>query len=593
MNIMKKQLHLLIFLMMFSLMVSSQTLVNEDFSGGNMPPAGWTIDAHAANWSNVTTQNAGGTAPEARFFYSPSFNEASRLISPEINTNGFTSLTLSFRHFLDDYSGTAYSLGVATRASNGPWNNAWTVSPTGDIGPELKVIEITTNDVGSANFQFCIFFNGNSYNLDNWFIDEIQLMVSVDNDAAMATIDVPRFSEGVNVPVNGAFLNMGLDPVITCDIYYQIDDGTPVMESLSGMNLGLGDSQNFTFEDPLNLEPGDYMMKMWTANVNGAGPDENPANDTATLDLHVASQSVARRPLFEEFTSSTCGPCASFNSGTFNPFVEDHGDEITLVKYQMDWPGSGDPYYTDEGGVRRQYYGVSYVPDLYTDGMQTPTNSGGVNNAFNNSMDEPAFMDLSAYHVIEGDNITVHLDIMSHIGGEAVAYIVVFENVTTGNTGSNGETEFHHVMMKMIPDANGTVVNLVDGEVTSVEGSADMSLTFVEEMDDLGVAVIVQEASSKMIFQSAYSVESMVGLGEGNKTDELIAYPNPSSGLVKLSRTLEDVDITVMNVYGQKITGITGYSGNVIDLGDLGTGNYILRMDGPGLHEVKAISIIK
>jgi len=124
---MKKSLHLLVFLLMFSLIVSSQRLITEDFSDGNMPPTGWTIDAHSANWSNVATVNAGGTAPEAKFFYSPSFNDVSRLISPIINTNGYTSLTLSCRHFLDDYSGTAYSLGVATRASGGPWNDAWTV----------------------------------------------------------------------------------------------------------------------------------------------------------------------------------------------------------------------------------------------------------------------------------------------------------------------------------------------------------------------------------------------------------------------------------------------------------------------------------
>jgi hypothetical protein len=590
---MKKQLHLLIFLLMFSLMVSSQTLVIEDFSGGNMPPAGWTIDAHSANWSNVATTNAGGTSPEARFFYSPSFNDISRLISPVINTDGFTSLTLTFRHFLDDYSGNAYSLGVATRASSGPWNVAWTVSPTGDIGPELKVIQITTSDVGSADFEFCIFFDGNSYNLDNWYIDDIELSVTVDRDIALAKMDIPRFSEGDTLDVTGTLLNMGLDPVVSFDIYYQIDDGNPVMQNYPGNNIPLGETYDFTFDDPLNLDPGNYIIKMWTANANGAGPDDNPANDTATLDLHVASMAVDRRPLFEEFTSSTCGPCANFNSNTFNPFVEVHGDEITLVKYQMSWPQSGDPYYTEEGGVRRQYYGVSYVPDLYTDGMQTPTTSSGVNNAFNSSMESRAFMDLYAYHVIDGDMVTVNLDIMSYIGGEVVAYIVVFENITTGNVGSNGETEFHHVMMKMIPDAEGTSVTLTDGETTSLEGSADMSTTFVEEMDDLGVAVFVQEATSKMIFQSAYSVESMVGLGESHRSSDLNIYPNPSNGMVRFSKMIENTDIYVFNAYGQKITSIAGFNGNVIDFTDLPSGNYILRLEGAGMHEVKTISIIR
>ncbi len=590
---MKRRLHLLVFLLMFSLAGSSQKLLTEDFSGGSMPPIGWTIDLHSSNWSVVATENAGGTSPEARFYYNPSFNEASRLISPEINTNGYTSLTLSFKHFLDDYSGSGYSLGVATRAANGPWTNVWTVSPTGNLGPELKVLELATNDVGSATFQFCIFFSGNSYNLDNWYIDDIELNASVSNDIALAKISVPRYSDGQFVEVAGTMLNMGLDNINSFDIYYQIDEAEPEMQSFSGMNLSLGGSYDFSFTYFLFLDPGNYTMKMWTANANGNGPDENPGNDTATLDLHIASQSVARKPLFEEFTSSTCSPCASFNQGTFNAFTELHADEITLVKYQMSWPSPGDPYYTEEGNTRRQYYGVSFVPDLYTDGMQTATNSTGVNNAFNNSMDNAAFMDLSAYHVIDGDNIFEHLDIMSHIGGEVVAYIVVFEYVTTGNVASNGETEFHHVMMKMIPDGAGTTVTLTDGETTSIEGSADMSLTFVEEMDDLGVAVFVQEAGSRMIFQSAYSVESNVGIGDGESKSKLMVYPNPSNGIVRFSQEVVKADLSVYNIYGQELVRINSFSGNVVDLTDLPAGNYILRLEGNELHQVNALSIVK
>ena len=590
---MKRKLHLAVFLIMFSFMVSAQSLINEDFSGGNMPPSGWTIDAHSANWANVTTVNAGGYSPEARFFYSPSFVALSSLISPVINTEGYNSLTLAFRHFLDDYAGSGYHLGVATRSGGGPWADVWSVYPTGNIGPEQKVLEIANSDVGAADFQFCIYFDGDSYNLDNWYIDDINLTVSVNNDIAMTKIDVPRFSIGYDLSVSGNMINMGLESITSFDIYYEIGDYGAVIQNFSGMNLSLGDNYNFTFTDHLNLDPGDYMIRMWTANANGNGPDDVPSNDTSYLDLHVASSFVGRRPLFEEFTSSTCNPCASFNLGTFNAFTEEHSDEITLVKYQMNWPGNGDPYYTEEGGARRLYYGVSYVPDLYTDGMQTTTNSSGVNNAFNNSMATPAFMDLSAYHVIDGNNVFAHLDIMPYIGGDVVVYIVVFEYVTTGNVATNGETEFHHVMMKMIPDADGTSLTLHDGELVSVEGNADMSQTFVEEMDDLGVAVFVQEASSKMIFQSGYSNESMVGTGNLQGKDDIKVYPNPSDGMIRFSRVVENAEISVLNMVGQKITGIKEFSGNVLDLTDLPAGNYFLRIEGNKIHQVKAISIIK
>ena len=590
---MKKKLHLAAFLIMFSVMVSAQSLLTEDFSDGTMPPSGWTIDAHSANWYNESTHNAGGTAPEALFYYAPSFVDVSRLISPVLNTEGYTSLTLSFNHFLDDYAGTGYSLGVATRSAGGSWNDVWTVSPTGNIGPVLKVLEISNSDVGADDFQFCIYFDGDSYNLDFWYIDDINLTVSVNDDIALTNIDIPRFSLGFDLDVSGSVLNMGLDNITSFDIYYQIGDDEPVMQNFSTMNLSLGDSYDFTCTDQLDLNPGDYMIRMWTANANGKGPDEVPSNDTSLLDLHVASTFVGRRPLFEEFTSSTCNPCATFNLNTFNDFCEQHADEITLVKYQMYWPTPGDPYYTEEGGVRKDFYGVGYVPDLYTDGMQTPTTSPGINNALNNSLLTPAFMNLSASHVIEGTNITVHMDIMPYISGEVVVYIVVFEYVTTGNVMTNGETEFHHVMMKMLPDAYGTTVNLTDGVDTGLEYSADMSSTNVEEMDDLGVAIFVQEASSKILFQSVYSTPSMVGIGDVPDQKELNVYPNPSNGMIRFSNTIEKADISVLNIMGQKITGISGYSGNVIDLTDLPAGNYFLQIEGNDLHTVKAVSIIK
>jgi hypothetical protein len=297
--------------------------------------------------------------------------------------------------------------------------------------------------------------------------------------------------------------------------------------------------------------------------------------------------------MFEEFTSSTCPPCATFNTNVFTPFAAAHNDEMSYVKYQMYWPSPGDPYYTPEGGVRQEYYGVSGVPNLFTDGMQTSTTSAGVNNAFSNSLDSPAFMDLSVYHAIDGDSVFVNLDIIPHISGELVAYIIVFENITTGNVGNNGETEFHHVMMKMIPDAYGTIVTLTDGETTSISGNADMSTTFVEEMDDLGVVVFVQEVSSKIIFQSAYSQESFVGLPDINMKNEVMVFPNPSDGQIRFSETIEKADVSVFNIYGQEISRINSFSGNMIDLRDLPVGNYILRIEGSNMRQVQAISIVK
>ncbi|MCK4979203.1 MAG: T9SS type A sorting domain-containing protein, partial [Candidatus Delongbacteria bacterium] len=100
----------------------------------------------------------------------------SRLVSPVMNTAGSTSLDFEFQHYLNDYYGSAYAIGVRTTSDGGStWNTAWEVSPTGDIGPELKVLTVSTPDVGSQNFQIAFVFDGYSWNLNYWYIDNIHL----------------------------------------------------------------------------------------------------------------------------------------------------------------------------------------------------------------------------------------------------------------------------------------------------------------------------------------------------------------------------------------------------------------------------------
>lgn len=83
-----RKIFTIVFLLSF--LVSAQTLLNETFTG-SFPPAGWTIDAQAANWTAANSANAGGTAPELRFNYSPTFNGVSRFISPSIDLTGQTT----------------------------------------------------------------------------------------------------------------------------------------------------------------------------------------------------------------------------------------------------------------------------------------------------------------------------------------------------------------------------------------------------------------------------------------------------------------------------------------------------------------------
>jgi hypothetical protein len=116
-------------------------------------------------------------------------------------------------------------------------------------------------------------------------------------------------------------------------------------------------------------------------------------------------------------------------------------------------------------------------------------------------------MDVRGSFTVNDNTISVIADVMPYIDADARIYISVNEKETHGNVGSNGETSFHHVFMKMLPDAQGSTVNFTSCELQRLEFTQDMSGTHVEEMSDLEVSIWVQNHSSKEVFNSHFAYE--------------------------------------------------------------------------------------
>lgn len=490
--------------------IQAQVLFQETFSGGVIPVPGWTIMGNVNNFANPATANAGGIAPELQFDNEPVFpNTTYRIISPQINTTGVSQVIIRFKHMFDhvDGSSVAVNLAVDTRSGGGSWNNVWTKAATTDLAAETVTVIVNNANVGSATFQLSLSMNGSSQNMKSWFIDNVEVINPFSLDGAIASVDLPALFVGAQ-PIKGKFSNLGTTPITSADISWMVEGGDIHTTSYTGLNLALGASHDYEFADSLNVPAGDYNLWVWTSNINGVPVDDNPANDSLMKALSIPAQLIFYKPLFEEFTSSTCSPCASFNNGTLNPFLAQHGDDdLTLIKYQMNWPGSGDPYYTLEGGVRRTYYGVNAVPDLYIDGKKVATSSAGVSGGYNATAGTTCYVAIESTHEIQGNNVIIDANIVPYASySNVVIQMAIVEKITTQNVASNGETEFHHVMMKMVPDASGTSVNLVAGQPVELKHTIDMTSTNVEEMDDLMVAIFIQQ-SSKAIVQSGYSIE--------------------------------------------------------------------------------------
>ncbi len=149
-------------------------MINTDFSG-TWPPDGWSVTSSSGqiNWEQSSSSSAGGNSPEAEFSWSPSTVATQRLVTDPINTLGSNTLDLEFRHMINDFSGD-YNLRVETTSDGNNWNTV-VEFPDNDYPATLENITVETDDVGSQNFQLAFTFDGNSYNINYWYVDDVTI----------------------------------------------------------------------------------------------------------------------------------------------------------------------------------------------------------------------------------------------------------------------------------------------------------------------------------------------------------------------------------------------------------------------------------
>ncbi|MFO7618516.1 MAG: Ig-like domain-containing protein [Thermoplasmata archaeon] len=159
----------------------SQTLITQDFTSTTFPPTGWAVQSSGTvgAWSRQTTTYAGGTSGEARYHYGTNGVGISRLYSSTaVDTTGMASLNLAFRYMLDDFGSYPLRVKVQTSSDGTNWHDTtWYIdcSSNQNIGPELVNLPINTVDLGSPTFRISFTADGNSYGLDNWYVDNIVL----------------------------------------------------------------------------------------------------------------------------------------------------------------------------------------------------------------------------------------------------------------------------------------------------------------------------------------------------------------------------------------------------------------------------------
>ncbi len=157
-------------------------------------PDGWTIDANAENWTQSLTASAGGEMPEVKFNWSPQFEGTSRMITHQMNLIGATNVSVQFKYSLDDYGHSGYSIGLAARSDSFDWTSLWEIAPADDISMEIMTVNVPQQYVNAMNLQFAWYFSGRSFNINQWYIDDVVLNAILGNGGTISgivTLDNP------------------------------------------------------------------------------------------------------------------------------------------------------------------------------------------------------------------------------------------------------------------------------------------------------------------------------------------------------------------------------------------------------------------
>ena len=595
---MKKSL-LLALALLFSATTFAQNssfIINETFDSAEMPEGWYCTGEGTDNFKINTTNNAGGDPNELYFKSSPIVTAGINLVMGSADLTGVKELGLSFKHNLNNAQ-LSSTIGIATSSDNGAtWNTGWskTYSEAASSGQYNINETFKTADMGKSNELFCLFYQGNTYNFNKWYFDNISIFTLSDEgaDIQLSSIDVNNVIQSGDIEISFTADNISKEEITSFEASYEIEGHDIVTETFN-TTIAPNQKQKVTFKKSVNLVPGTQEIKVNILSVNGE-EDANTDNNSLSKEIRTFIKSIARTLMIEHFSSSTCQPCVSVDND-MTTLTENNEGKFTYVKYPWNYPGIGDKYYIKDCSVRGAYYGVDGVPSIIFDGTTTTKQPKQSN--FDNSYANPAYIKIVGGYEIEDKNIIVKATITPYIDiADAKLFMTVNEKTTTGNIGSNGLEEFHHVLMCMLTGSEGLDTSFYAGQRQQYEFVYDMSTTNVEEMDDLEVAVWIQSYVTKEVHNSATLTEGFKEDDEDidNITEEQISsvqvYPNPVNDRLYIETQTLIQSIEIYDIYGrrQQLSAISCQS-SVIDVENLKSGIYFVKINTEKGNIVKRI----
>lgn len=635
----------------------AQVIATQDFEAAAAPalPTGW-IQASTGSPAWQTGSSFGSTWGAKTGYYNipttskyVAVDDAAypnqlhdTLKAPSFSLSGFTDPYLNFDCFY--YGATKTKSGISEKAfilaaTTGAWAIIDSVAPAAWNGSWVRQHVNLSAFAGMSSVKVAFTYSDNADTilgvaLDNYEIKNLQNEVSLRqlgyNDIALGVS-----SNGTTL----AFLVRNDGKLMTTlDMEYSLNGGTPVTQSFTGLSVAPYATTVLSFTTPFTgAIAGLNTLKVKAVKVNGIA---NPSPDTVlTSTFTLATATTSRQGLVEEFSSSTCAPCKSFNAN-YDPLctslnANKVGSNFNVIKYQMNWPNPGtDRSYNADGVKRQTYYACNSIPEHWVNGIPSqypasPFNSANFTSEAAASYAQKSYVDLTASYKIDTIRKKMSVTVVAtpHFTktGTFHLYTALCDMNYQNTTNTTGQLDYLHVMRKMLPDGNGrSITSWTDGVaqtftdtgISYVAGNwyAGSSKYPTQNSFDfwsnplLGSELIafVQEDASKTILQSFVAVPTNAlgvnSVSTISSVKEISIFPNPAKDEATLSFYLGEsgnVHIKLVEYTGRVVADVTngnmtaGEQKVVVPTANVAPGNYLVIIEANGAMNAERITVSK
>ncbi|MBN2697518.1 MAG: T9SS type A sorting domain-containing protein [Bacteroidales bacterium] len=309
-----------------------------------------------------------------------------------------------------------------------------------------------------------------------------------------------------------------------------------------------------------------------------------------------------RMTVLEYFTNSSSSASLSADR-IADQFITgiDSLDVITL-QYHTAYPGEdpmnlNNPY---PASGRSFYYGITEVPFAVLNGGTRQDLQFDFEAEIPQSMDvrmialELPKFDIQIEVTLNDGNMDMNIRLTAlddYPEDELLLHTVIAERLVTGYKGNNGDDEFRNVVLEMLPDPAGKLIQKEWYQGESYIQPYSWTMEHYEDQEELIVISFLQERQTGEILQAAkWDVFSATGVTTRDwNVRELSIFPNPVSDILFVltgERNSQDPLLTILDLTGRRIMISQPGPGNSpveLPVNNLQKGIYLLNYSENGL----------